>query len=94
MAGLRHHAISMRRQTIRERLETGFQILETIRMRRLETGSPKLGWAVEKAIIDRELQDLERDLAPEALARVRIRPVEFPPDIRLGGRSSGLDLAY
>ncbi len=46
---------------IRNRLETGFRILEVIRRRRILTNSPGLGWAIEQSIIGRELEELERE---------------------------------
>jgi hypothetical protein len=46
---------------IRNRLETGFRILEVIRKRRILTNSPGLGWAIEQSIIGRELEELERE---------------------------------
>lgn len=48
--------------TTRERLEVGFQIIQTILRKRRETGSPSLGWAIERAIVHRELNELEQDL--------------------------------
>lgn len=46
---------------LRNRLETGFRILEVIRRRRILTNSPGLGWAIEQSIIGRELEELERE---------------------------------
>lgn len=78
-------------EKIRQRLESGFHILATIRRRRLETGSPELGSAVERAIIDLELRELDQQLSSDPAFHA-CEPVRFPPDIRLGGRSLGMDL--
>ena len=48
--------------TTRERLESGCRMLEQILRRRLLDNSPGVGWAIERAIVDRELRDLEEDL--------------------------------
>lgn len=50
----------MKRQQIRERLESGVRILEAIDRRRA-AGFPGAGWAIERRIVDRELRDLERE---------------------------------
>jgi hypothetical protein len=47
---------------ILERLEDGVRILEAIDQRRLIEGHAYLGWAIEQAVINRELQELEEDL--------------------------------
>lgn len=49
------------RPDIRARLESGFRILELIRRQRVLRNSPGLGWAVEQAILRRELEELERE---------------------------------
>jgi hypothetical protein len=49
-------------ESSKARLERGFQLLQRILLRRVLEGSPTIGWGVEKAIVDRELQDLEEDL--------------------------------
>lgn len=46
---------------IRARLESGFRIIELIRRQRVLRNSPSLGWAIEQAIIRRELEELERE---------------------------------
>jgi len=48
--------------TSKERLEIGFDILESVRQRRLRSGDPGVGWAIECRILKRELRDLEEDL--------------------------------
>ena len=45
-----------------ERLEDGARILEAIDQKRLVEGHAYLGWAIEQAVINRELQELEEDL--------------------------------
>jgi|GEM_PF-7079866 hypothetical protein len=49
------------RKPIRERLEEAVKILDAIEQRRAVEGRPQLGWAIEQAIINRELQQLEKD---------------------------------
>jgi hypothetical protein len=56
---------------LRNRLETGFRILEVIRRRRILTNSPGLGWAIEQSIIGRELDELEREWQANPAAGVR-----------------------
>lgn len=46
----------------KERLEIGFNILELVRQRRLSSGDPGVGSAVECRVLERELRDLEKDL--------------------------------
>ena len=72
-------------QTTKKRLEGGFQILQAIRRRRDETGSPMLGWAIERAIVDKELRELEMNWVRDGVLST-CRPLQFPPDLRLGGR--------
>jgi len=50
-------------QPVKERLQTGFDLLRTVLIYRARTGSPGLGWGIERAVVDRELDDLEADLA-------------------------------
>jgi hypothetical protein len=47
-------------------------MLESIRRRRIRRGSPSLGAAIERAIIRRELDELEADL------------LMFPPEMSIG----------
>ncbi len=63
-------------QTAKERLESGFKVLETLLLYRVLTGSPNLGWGIERSIVDRELQDLEGDswLKPTHPARSSATP--------------------
>ncbi len=49
-------------QTIKDRLETGYHVLQTVLLYRARTGSPGLGWGIERAIVDRELDELESEL--------------------------------
>ena len=49
-------------ETAKERLETGYHVLQTVLVYRSRTGSPGLGWGIERAIVDRELDDLEADI--------------------------------
>jgi hypothetical protein len=49
-------------QTTKGRLESGFQILDMILLRRRLEDCPTLGLDMERAIIDRELRELEEDL--------------------------------
>ena len=49
-------------ERIGEQLKSAAAVLEVLDRRRLETGDPGLGSAVEKAILDRHLADLEFDL--------------------------------
>jgi hypothetical protein len=51
-----------RDQTTKGRLESGFRTLETVLLCRLLIDSPDLGSGIERAIIDRELRELEWDL--------------------------------
>lgn len=48
--------------TSKERLEIGFNILELVRQRRLSSGDPGVGSAIECWVLERELRDLEGDL--------------------------------
>jgi len=47
---------------MKDRLETGYHVLQTVLLYRSRTGSPGLGWGIERAIVDRELDELESDL--------------------------------
>lgn len=38
------------------------EVLESLRRRRIRRGSPSLGSAIERAIVQRELDELEADL--------------------------------
>jgi hypothetical protein len=49
-------------ESSKARLERGFHILQRILLRRALEGSTMIGWGVERAIVDRELQELEDDL--------------------------------
>jgi hypothetical protein len=49
-------------QAVKSRLERGAEMLESIRRRRIRRSSPSLGAAIERAIIQRELDELEADL--------------------------------
>jgi hypothetical protein len=62
--------------TSKERLEIGFNILELIRRRRLRSGDPGVGLAVECRVLERELRDLEKDLRhdPPLLSERQDRP--------------------
>ena len=44
--------------TLRDRLQRGMAILETLDYCRSVTGKPGLGAAVEKCVVDRELADV------------------------------------
>ena len=48
--------------SVKTRLERGVEVLESIQRRRIRKGSPSLGMAIEYAVIQRELDDLEADL--------------------------------
>lgn len=64
------------RRPIRKRLEEGARILQTIDQRRLAEGHPLLGSAIERAIIDRELEELSQNLrvrTPRWWSRVQSR---------------------
>ncbi len=75
-------------QTAKERLETGFNVLQTVLVYRSRTGSAGLGWGIERAIVDRELDELEEDLRvnppvreqPDGLrpSRLSIEPLPLP----------------
>lgn len=52
----------MNEQAIKERLESGSRILENILLRRILMGSSGLGLGIERAIVNRELRELEEDL--------------------------------
>jgi len=41
------------------RLASSHAVLEVIDLKRAQTGNQNIGWAIEKRILDRELQDLE-----------------------------------
>jgi hypothetical protein len=62
---------------IKERLEEGVRLLQSLEMRRLDTRTPLLGYNAEYLIIARELRQLEADILqdPGALESqlVRIR---------------------
>ena len=80
-----------KRLVIRERLERGFAILQMIQRRRIQEGSPKLGWAIERAIVDRELRELEGDSSCGPVPEVCL-PIQFPRDFRLGAGLLKLDV--
>ena len=69
--------------TAKERLESGCRILENILLRRILTGSPGLGSGIERAIVNRELRELEEDLRRNTAvgtdARVQM-PQRLDPD--------------
>lgn len=50
-----------RDQKLKARLESGSRLLQIIELKRRARGCPKLGWAIEQRIIDRELRELEED---------------------------------
>jgi len=60
----------------RDRLQRGVATLESLARRRKETKSPLFGYDTERAIIDRELRELEADIAahPGALEAFLARP--------------------
>jgi hypothetical protein len=80
-----------KRLAIRERLERGFAILEMIQRRRIQEGSPKLGWAIERAVVDRELRELEGDSLCGPVPEVCL-PLPFPQGFRLGAGLPKLDV--
>lgn len=47
---------------IEERLRAGVTVLEVLDRRRIETGDPRLGIAIEQSLLDSCLIDLEWDL--------------------------------
>jgi hypothetical protein len=49
-------------ETTAARLQTGYLLLRTIQILRAENNMPGYGWAVERAIVNRELSELEEDL--------------------------------
>ncbi len=48
-------------ESVKSRLERGLQVLDRILLRRALEGVPTLGWGIEKAIVDRELRELEEE---------------------------------
>ena len=44
---------------LKARLERGMEVLESLRRRRIRRGSPSLGSAIERAIVQRELDELD-----------------------------------
>jgi hypothetical protein len=46
----------------KERLETGFALLQFILEQRLDTEDPGFAWGIERGIVARELDELEDDL--------------------------------
>jgi hypothetical protein len=48
-------------QALKFRLACSCATLKLISLRRAKTGDQGIGWAVEKRILDRELQDLEAE---------------------------------
>jgi len=64
-------------QTVKERLETGYHVLQTVLVYRSRIGSSGLGWGIERAIVDRELEELEEDL--RANPPVREQPEDRRP---------------
>ncbi len=82
--------ISQRRketQARRERLQSNALLLQSILLYRRMKKSPGVGWGIERAIVDRELRELEEDLrlnpACGACAAVRILP-DVRPDSSQG----------
>lgn len=63
-------------KSVKARLERGVEILESIERRRIRRGSPELGAAIERTIIQRELDELEADLLlfPPAMIEKRPQP--------------------
>jgi hypothetical protein len=59
-----------------DRLQQGAATLDALQRRRKETKSPLFGTDTEYAIIDRELRELEADIAsdPGALEAYLVRP--------------------
>ena len=51
---------------LRNRLVAVNAVLEEINRRRVKTGNPDVGWAIEKRILDAEILDLERAIAKES----------------------------
>jgi hypothetical protein len=51
---------------LRNRLVAVNAVLEEIDRRRVKTGNPDVGWAIEKRILDAEILDLERAIAKES----------------------------
>ena len=47
---------------LKERLERGAALLEFIDRRRVESRCPKIAASIERAVIERELRDLEDDM--------------------------------
>jgi hypothetical protein len=46
-------------QALNLRLARSYALLKLIDLRRAQTGDPGIGWAIQKRILDQELQDLE-----------------------------------
>jgi hypothetical protein len=46
-------------QALKLRLARSYAVLELVDLRRALTGNQGIGWAIEKRILDHELQDLE-----------------------------------
>jgi hypothetical protein len=76
---------------IHRRLETGARILEIISRRRMETGCRRLGWAIERALVDWELEELEDDLLQDPPSTAD-KPAVTGKRVRRLGRFMGLDL--
>jgi hypothetical protein len=55
----------MRLNRLRNRLTAVNAVLEEIDRRRVKTGNPDVGWAIEKRVLDAEILDLERAIAKE-----------------------------
>jgi len=62
-----------------------------IQRRRVKEGSPRLGWAIERAIVDRELRELEEELRRSSVS-VACRPIQFRGDLRPGSGPLKLDI--
>jgi hypothetical protein len=58
-------------ETLKARLDRGFQLLTLIEERRRQTGDKTLGMAIEREIIGRELRDLEAEALPEPVLVVK-----------------------
>lgn len=62
-------------RSTKQRLEQGLALLQTIERKREETRTPSLGAHIEWSVIQRELDELERDILedPGALEKFLVR---------------------
>ena len=65
-------------ETTAARLQTGYLLLRSIQILRAENSLPGYGWAVERAIVNRELSELEEDLRRDPAFHGR-RQAAVPP---------------